>query len=521
MSKVIVVNLTDQTITQEEYQLGAKQDYGRGLALKLLKKHVPANCGRLDPENALIYTPGLFAGNRAPSATRGLIMSKGEGPRGLAVTSITGDMPQKMGSLDIASLVIKGRFLPGNGVVYVDKDRVELMTMPELENLPIPQVVERLRSRFGSDCALTGVGKAGDMQLPLASIFVTYPEGVPRFYCPRSGVGDIPGSKGLRAVVVKCDRYFDAPCAQPEGFAQAGKEMARLILDNDICGGALPGLGSITLLHLLKNKEKLPPVTKRRGHGVQQGGPRVNYCCAPMCVIGCLNRHSSGTGEFFAAPEESEVRAALKECFHDDDFALAKGINAKGFELGLNTTEFVYTARMYFQLVGKEGTREDLFQLMEELEQGSLLGRLIGGGTAALARLYLDRPEVQKEVTKPSVAQESQFQVKLEKFYPQLEQLDDMDLLYREVFVLENLGYCMFSSFATLNSRTSLELLAQMASEKFGETVTALDMLRYAGECIQEELDYQRDNLAGSVQKSIPEFIKVLYRYFQEGTDVQ
>ena len=36
-----------------------------------------------------------------------------------------------------------------------------------------------------------------------------------------------------------------------------------------------------------------------------------------MCVIGCLNRHSAGTGEVFSAPEESEVRAALKMCIRD------------------------------------------------------------------------------------------------------------------------------------------------------------------------------------------------------------
>ncbi len=514
MSKIITVDLTNESITQEDHRLHARGDYGRGLALQLLKKHVPDGCGRLDPENALIYTPGLFAGNRAPSATRGIILSKGEGPKGLAVTSITGDMPQKMGSLDLAALVIKGKFALGNAVVYVEKDQVELMAVPELEGLPIPQVVDQLRKRFGADCAITGVGRAGDMQLPLASIFVTYPEGTPRFYCPRSGVGDIPGSKGLRAVVVKCARYFDAPCAQGEAFAQSGKEMARIILDNDICGGALPGLGSITLLHLLKNRQEIPPAAPRGSRPVAPHGGRVNYCCAPMCVIGCLNRHSSGTGEFFAAPEESEVRAALTECFGDGDFAFAKRINAKGFDLGLNTTEFVYTARMYFEIVGRQAGRLEIEHLLEELEQGTVLGRLIGGGTAELARLYRDRQDLQALVTKPSVAQEGQFQVKLEKFYPQLQQLDDMDLLYREVFVLENLGYCMFSSFATLNSRRSLELLAQMASEKFGEPVTALDLLQYAGHCIQEELEYQRKNQMDSVQKSIPEFIKVLYRYF-------
>lgn len=515
MPKIITVDLTRQQITEREYSFQTEKHYGRGLSMQLLMEQVPPSCGRLDPENALVYTPGLFAGNCAPSATRGLIMAKGEGRKGLAVTSITGDLPQKMASLDIASLVVTGRYAPKNAVIFISRDKVELLSMPELENLPIPQVVDRLRSQFGSDCALTGVGQAADKLLPLSSIFVSYPEGKPRFYCPRSGFGDVPGSKGLRAIVVKCDHYFGSPCVEKEAFSSAGKRLARIILDNDVCGGALPGLGSITLLHLLKNKQAIPPVDKTaKRYSAPTGGGRVNYCCAPMCVIGCLNRHSSGTGEFFAAPEESEVRAAMTECFGESDFAFTKQVNAKGFELGLNTTEFVYTARMYWKAVDGQYSREALLALLGEIESGTALGRLIGGGTPAVSALYLDRADLQALVTKPSVSQEGQFQVQLEKFYPELESMADMDLLYREVFVLENLGFCIFSSFATLNNKEALELLAQMVSYKLGRPVSLLELLQYAGECIETETAYQRESLAGSVQKNIPEFIKVLYRYF-------
>ena len=66
-----------------------------------------------------------------------------------------------------------------------------------------------------------------------------------------------------------------------------------------------------------------------------------------------------------------------------------------------------------------------------------------------------------------------------------------MELLYRQVFVLENLGFCIFSSFALLNNREVLELLAQMASDKFGVRVTAQELLSYAGDCIEQETAYQ------------------------------
>jgi len=516
MSKIITVDLTTEQIQEKEYSFQAEKHYGRGLAMKLLMETVPDTCGRLDPENAIIYTPGLFTGNCAPSATRGTVMAKGDGRRGLAVSSITGDLPQKMASLDIASLVITGKSVEGNVVLYIDGEKTELLHIPELENMPIPDMVELLRSRFGTECALTGVGKAGDMMLPLASTFLSYPEGKPRFYCPRSGFGDVPGSKGLRAIVVKCAKSLNSPCANKEEFSKEGKALAKIILDNDICGGALPGLGSITLLHLLKSRQAVPPVDKNaKRHSAPTDGSKINYCCAPMCVIGCLNRHSAGTGEYFSAPEESEVRAAMTECFGESDFEFAKKVNQRGFELGLNTTEFVYTARMYWMASGKVYSKESLLRLLEEIAEGTVEGRLVGGGTPAIFSLYKDRADLKKLVTKPSVTQEGNFKVKLEKFYPELENMDDMELLYREVFLLENLGFCIFSSFATLNSKEVLELLARMLSHKLGRTVTPLEMLTYSGECIETETEYQRDRLAESVQKNIPEFIKVLYRYFE------
>lgn len=521
MSKIIIINLTCETIIEESYDPSEAVHYGRGLAMELLEKHAASCKGRLDAENALIIVPGLFTGNRAPSTGRALVMAKGEGARGLAVSNFTGDFPQKLASLGIAALVITGKYDKGNAAILIDEQGIRLESMPGLQGMSIPRMVDELRSSYGGECALWGTGKAADLRLPLSGYFVTYPEGEPRFHCPRSGFGDIAGSKGLRVIAVKSSRYFNAPCSDSAAFQAKGKKLAALLIKNEICGGALPGLGSITLLHLLKNHQKLPEVKKGTKVQKKQDGKRINYCCAPMCVIGCLNRHSANDSEFYSAPEESEVRAALEQQFGEGSISFAKELNRRGFAIGLNTTEFVCTAAMYFEAVNQEMTdydviKKELFLLMDEIEKGTALGRLIGGGTLAVSSLYKDRPELLQKVTRPSVTKESQFQVKLHHFYPELGEISDMELLYRQVFLLENLGICIFSAFALLNNQEALELLADMASDRLGKKVILLEMLEYAGRCIERETEYQRRNLSGTVQKSIPEFIKVLYQYFEE-----
>ena len=43
-----------------------------------------------------------------------------------------------------------------------------------------------------------------------------------------------------------------------------------------------------------------------------------------------------------------------------------------------------------------------------------------------------------------------------------------------------------------------------------------VQLLEYAGECLAAEADMAKDSAAASVRRSIPEFVKVLYRYFGE-----
>lgn len=516
MPNIIIADLTARSIDKRQSPTG---HYGRGLAIHLLRSCTPAYCSRLSSENALVIAPGLFTGSPVPCATRAVVAARGDGS--LAVSSITGDMPQKLASLDMAAVIIKGRADDGNAVLYIDAQGASLLHMPELQGLTCGDIVEHIRSRFGSDCAIIGTGPAADRALPLSGLFTTYPEGTPRYTCPRSSFGDVPGSKGLRAVIVKGNHYFEAPCADRASLQASGKELARYILDDPICGGALPGLGSITILHLLKSKQAIPQAPKRPIQPRPKGAGRVNYCCAPMCVIGCLNRHSSGSGRLYAAPEEAEVRAAMDRCFADAFDAVAleqisSALSTRGLALGLNTTEFVYTAALYLSLIRKTPTENGLMDILEEVAAGTMTGRLIGSGTAGIGRLYPENTTIQSRITRPANQNDRAQALRLAQLFPEFAGMDDLNMLYRQIFLMENLGICIFSSFALLNKKETLELLAKLYTYKTGYIATASDLLHYAGECLEAEEALQRDAMIAGAQRSIPEFVKVLYRYFGE-----
>ena len=70
--KILRINLTDQTSTQEDLPLEMAKDFigGAGFGIKYLFDEVPAKADALGPENKLIFASGPFSGTSVPCASR-------------------------------------------------------------------------------------------------------------------------------------------------------------------------------------------------------------------------------------------------------------------------------------------------------------------------------------------------------------------------------------------------------------------------------------------------------------------
>lgn len=179
MSRILIIDLTDKSIKEEAVPTGR---YGRGLAMELIRRHSKEGCERLSPDNTFVVVPGLLTGCHVPCATRATVAARSD--NGFAVTSITGDMPQKLASLGISGLVIKGRYECGRCAVYMDGDAVRIFPVPGMDGLTCGDIVENIRKKYGSDCAVIGTGPAGDMRLPLSGLFHYIPRGNAALHLP-------------------------------------------------------------------------------------------------------------------------------------------------------------------------------------------------------------------------------------------------------------------------------------------------------------------------------------------------
>lgn len=536
MEKILKADLTTERIEVLDYEPKSWGCYGRGLALELVASSVPHYAGRYSSENAIALVPGILTGCKVASCCRVTIASKRGKGEGLQVCNVSGNLPQKMASLSIAGLLICGKSTEKNAVLHIREDSAEIIHMPELEGKDTGTIVERLKKQFGADAAILGVGKTADMQLSLSTFFCTYPDGDPEYHCPRNGFGDIPGSKGLRAVVVTGNGYFGRECRDRDNFFKTGKRLAHIILESEVCGQALPAYGSITLLELLKDKEKRtdflkrdsqklygrmqePSVRKSAAEKQKEGRREVrktNYCCAPMCVVGCLNRHMSNDGEAYISPDQSEVMAALKRGFNIDDMAFTKQVQKRAMDLGITGTEFVTAAKMYLSAEGKRQDRESILGLLEEIDQGTLTGRIVASRTEGILRLYPDREDLVPLLDRKAIDDEMRFDVRLEKIDERYQSVPDIEYLYDQIFVLENLGFCIFTSFALLNNREAMELMAELFTYRTGVKADFIQLMEYAKSCREKERKFEEDNSIRNMSANIPPFTKVLYRYFEK-----
>ncbi|MBU3145782.1 aldehyde ferredoxin oxidoreductase N-terminal domain-containing protein [Clostridium sp. CF012] len=513
MKKIYTIDLSNNEISVEDYDLNSLGHYGRGLAAYLVQKNVKDNVGRYDEDNVIVIVPGLFTGTNVPSTGRMILASKSQKDKGLQINNISGSMAQKLASLDITAIIIKGKNKDKNAVITLCENEAKIITLKNLKGLKVNSTIDFLRASYGIDTAIIGIGPSGEAQLPLSTIFSTYPKGDPVYYCCRGGFGDIFGNKGLKAILVQSDSYFNSSVFNKEALKAEAKKLVKIIVSDPICGGALPAYGSITLMKLLKGGKNIRfnKVEKKVNTVILK--EKINRTCSPLCVIGCLNRHSNDGNNIFSSPAESEAYAALKEIFDIDDLTFTKLFNKSAFELGLDSIELIFACGLYLKAENIIGTVEVLIKLLKDVEDLNIIGRVIGSKTQGIYKLYSEKSELLPMVSRPSTTEEKNFNVKF-MMKRSFKNVSDLDLLYGYIIMLENLGFCLFSSFALIDNEDVLDILKNLFYYATGIKIENTELIDYSLNCLEKELSYEKSVKLTSAQNTIPEFVKVLYRYF-------
>ena len=486
MGEIIDIELDNNKISKKG---NTSSDYGRALINSLID------------EDKIVLCPAFLSGSQAPSTGRLIIGSKNN-DGSILYSNIGGTIAQKLASLNIDALIISGKNQNTYPLtIFLEEDNIKLDYIKEVKELEISPTIEKLYSKYGDDCGIMGIGPSGENLLAISTLFTTYPRGNPEYYCARGYMGHVFGLKNIKALVVKNKSHFNARLADPDNFNKTAKQLSQLIIDHPICGRALPSLGSSTIMKLI-NEETIN-YEKINAREKQNLNDNINRTCSPLCVVGCLNRHVTNSEEIFSAPFDSEVDEAFEVGFGIHDRKFARNFTKKCFELGIDVMEFIFSCQMYFNLMEIKINKSSLDKAIENVRSMTLEGRVLGSTTKGIYNLFPDKDISKEMLTRPSIIEEDNYRLNIPSRRGKLEKFSDLQYLYSYIILLENLGFCLFSSFAFLDDEEALDLLGKLYYYKSGEKTTGIELLEYSYQLIKNE-------------KKIPNFVKVLYRYFKE-----
>jgi len=405
--KIVEIDLSGHGIRVEECPEDLRLLGGRGLTSTSIQRETDPLCHPLAPENLLVIAPGLLAGTGLSSANRLSAGAKSPLTGGIKEANSGGTAAFKLARLGIAALKFRGAAPRGRCLgLRVSREGCRLEDLGFLAGKGIYQTAEALRERFGARVGLIIAGPAGEMRMSTACLSVTDPEGEPCRNLGRGGLGAVAGAKGLKAVIID-DEGAEFRPHDPEATKALIRDFAARLKAHPVTGEKFPKYGTAMTLMNVNKLGGLP--TRNFSAGSFEGaeglsgdrlyetissrGGQYAHGCMPGCVIRCSNKYVDPAGKAVVGSLDFETIGLLGANLGLGDLDQVAELNKLCNDIGVDTMETgaalgVLAEGGLFAFGDFPRVRD----LIQEIGQGTPLGRLIGSGAAACGRAYgLDR----------------------------------------------------------------------------------------------------------------------------------
>ena len=521
-----------EDIPQEYAGLG-----GRALTSTIVAREVPPTCTPLGPHNKLVFAPGLLGATNSPNSNRISVGCKSPLTDGIKESNAGGQPGGHLAKLGILAIIVEDMAKEGEWwQLEIDKDSAKLVPC-EVAGLNNFAAVEKLVEKFGKECSYITIGRAGEFKLTAASIACTDRELRPMRHAGRGGVGAVMGSKGLKAIVVNPANGANHPLEDEKAFREASKRFAKALTTHPICGTGLAEYGTAVLVNILHEAgglptanftvgqfdgheavsgEKLNALTKERG-----GEGSVAHGCMSGCIIRCSGLLADKKGKFQSKWPEYETLWAFGPHSGIDDLDAISRYDYMCDDIGVDTIDVGVAVGVAMAGGGiPYGDAKAVLRVMEEISEGTPLGRVIGCGTATTGRVFGVRrvpcvkgqslpaydPRAVKGVgvtyaTTPMGADHTAGYAvatnilnsggKLDPLSPkgQVELSRNLQIATASV---DSVGLCLFTAFALLDNPDALAAVVDMLNAKFGWKLTGDDVVTLGQRVLSTEVDFNR-----------------------------
>ena len=400
MDKLIRVDMNVRNVRVERPLEEYERFGGRGLCSYIISKEVLADAHPLGNRNKLIIAPGLLSGTAAPNSGRLSIAAKSPLTKGIKEANVGGVCGYKLGRLGVKAIVIEG-VSDSFFILKINKEGAELIPRDELKGLKNYELCERLKSEYG-DVGILGIGPCGEMRMGAATVFCSDPEGRPSRHAARGGLGAVMGSKGIKAIVIDDSGTNLREPEDKARFQEVCKGFAKKITERKSTK-LLSQFGTIGGLTFINKIGALPTRNFRQGsfEGAEKIGGRIvseinkerggsfGHICMPGCIVRCSNVIHDKDGRFLTAAFEYESAALLGANLGIDDLDTIMQMERMCDDFGIDTMETGVTLGIACDAgIMEFGDGRRAIELINEIGNGTILGRVLGQGAEVTARVF-------------------------------------------------------------------------------------------------------------------------------------
>lgn len=538
MSKIIRVDMSNLKVGLEdplpEYALLG----GRGLTARILSREVPPTSHPLSKHNKIIFAPGLMAGSRFPSSARLSAGFKSPLTQGIKESNVGGTAGGKLGRLGIKAIILEGE--PADNkryVIKVNKDGAAILPADNLAGLTNYATVKELMAAYGKDIAVLTIGPAGERKVSMASVASTDVEGYPSRQMARGGPGAVMGSKGVKAIVIDDTGTKPLAAKRAELFRDLVQEYTEFLKTSK--GASLVGsygtMGGLTWISDLNHSLPVRNFTAGMFEGagkiggkktielLTSQGSRWGVACMPGCLVRCSNIVKKGDRHITSGLEYETVAMLGSNLGIDDVHALAEmdrlddDYGVDNIEMGATLGVAVAAGLMNF------GDTAKAIALINEIGQGTTLGKILGEGAAFTARAFgISRVPAVKGLGLP--AHDPRVENVTAITYctsPMGSDHTAGDVVVREplsadavkvsrqvqinVAILDSLGFCLGT---TKSVRYPMEKIAEIVNAQFGLDLSPEDIQDMGKAVLKEERAFNLNAGIAPSADRLPDFIK-------------
>ncbi len=554
MGNIVRVNMSNGSVKSEE--LPEKWTYfgGRALTSAIIGEEVPPLAHALGEENKFVIAPGALSGSTAPISGRLSVGCKSPLTGGIKESNAGGQLAQIMARLGISAVVIEGK--PEKDKLFtliLKKDDFRLEPADPFKNMNNYELVENLKKEHGEkNTAFMTIGSAGERLLTGASVAVTDPEMRPTRHAGRGGVGAVLGSKGIKAVVCNDANTDMRKPADKEAFTTACRKFAKALSEHPVTSEGLPTYGTNILSNIINEAGGFPTRNFTTGQFegtknisgekqtdlMKERGGIISHGCHRGCVIKCSGIYNDKEGKYLSKRAEYETVWAFGPNCGIDDLDDITRLDRECDDIGLDTIEMGAAIAVAMDAgICSFGDSKGALKLLEEVKNGTPLGRIIGSGALITGQVFgVEKVPVVKGQALPAYDPRSIKGIGVTyatspmgadhtagysvatnvlniggKADPLSKegQVEVSRNLQIATAALDSTGLCLFVAFAALDKPECFAAIYEMLNGFYGINMTADDVVAMGKEVLKTERDFnnragftkQKDRLPGFFNK--------------------